>query len=104
MSFHSIAEIFFHPSLFLVLGYVFSSSFAFCLYPSSQFWTRGYGLQALVFGVGTLQCKHDCPHHGARLMPFLFNPLRCIFTGAVLFNGNVENRGAAYLSELLPNV
>jgi hypothetical protein len=23
---------------------------------------------------------------------------------AVLFNGNVENRGAAYLSALLPNV
>jgi hypothetical protein len=55
-------------------------------------------------GVGKLQCKHDCPHHGARLMPFLLTPLGCIFMGAVLFNGNVENCGTAYLSELLPNV
>jgi hypothetical protein len=37
-------------------------------------------------------------------MPFLFTTLGCIFMGAVLFNGNVENRGAAYLSGLLPNV
>jgi hypothetical protein len=37
-------------------------------------------------------------------MLFLFTTLGCIFMGAVLFNGNVENRGAAYLSELLPNV
>jgi hypothetical protein len=44
------------------------------------------------------------PHHGARLLPFLFTTLGCIFMGAVLFNGNVENRGAAYLSELLPKV
>jgi hypothetical protein len=38
-------------------------------------------------------------------MPFLFTTLGCIFMGAaVLFNGNVENRKAAYLSALLPNV
>jgi hypothetical protein len=40
----------------------------------------------------------------SRLMPFLFTTLGCIFKGAVLFNGNVENFGAAYLSELLANV
>jgi hypothetical protein len=52
----------------------------------------------------TLRGKHGCPHHGARLMPFLFTSLGGIFMGAVLFNGNVGNRGAASLSELLPNV
>ncbi len=31
------------------------------------------------------------PHHGARLVPFLFTTLGCIYMGAVLFNGNVEN-------------
>jgi hypothetical protein len=31
------------------------------------------------------------PHHGARLMPFLFTPLGYIFMGAVLFNENLEN-------------
>jgi hypothetical protein len=53
---------------------------------------------------------------GKGYMPFLFNHLGCIFMSAVLFNGsfifmnavpfngNVENRRAAYLSELLPNV
>jgi hypothetical protein len=35
---------------------------------------------------------------------FLITPLGYIFMGAVLFNGNVESHGAAYLSELLPNV
>jgi hypothetical protein len=45
-----------------------------------------------------------CPHHGVRLTPSLFTPLGCISMGAVLFNGNVEHRGAAYLSELLLNV
>jgi hypothetical protein len=32
----------------LVLRFVFSSPFAFCLYLSSQIWARGCGLQALV--------------------------------------------------------
>ena len=46
---HSTADFFFTHLFSLVIRYVFSLSFAFCLSPSSQFWTRGYGLQALVF-------------------------------------------------------
>jgi hypothetical protein len=35
---------------------------------------------------------------------FMFTPLGYTFVSALLFNGNVQHRGAAYLSELLPNM
>jgi hypothetical protein len=105
---HSTADFFLFSFLSLVSRLVVF--FIICLRSlsllsdlDSWLWSSSLGLRQL-HGVGTLQCKHDCPHHGARFMPFLFTPLGCIFMGAVLFNGNVENRGAAYLSELLPNV
>jgi hypothetical protein len=103
---HSTADFYLFSFLSLVSRLVVF--FIICLLSllsalDSWLWSSSLGLRQL-HGVGTLQCKHDCPHHGARFMPFLFTTLGCIFMGAVLFNGNVENRGAAYLSELLPNV
>jgi hypothetical protein len=95
----------FSPFLSLVLRFDFSSLVVVLLHlPLYLLSDLDSWLWSSSLGVGTLQCKHDCPHHGERLMPFPFTPQGCIFVGAVLFNGNVENRGAAYLSELLPNV
>jgi hypothetical protein len=47
---------------------------------------------------------HQTDQMGQGFCPSCLPHLVCSFKGAVLFNGNVESRGAAYLSELLPNV
>jgi hypothetical protein len=67
------------------------------------------GLQALIFDSSLVWGRSNvsmiAPTMGHMGKAYaLFTPLGCIFMGAVLFNGNVENRGAAYLSELLPNL